>query len=186
MTGSAPATGKRTTVSVAAQLALAIAVFLAASPVAPAQDGGCALVQDNRNPNEKILRCGEALVIRVAPGTVYRLIPGPGSRQPSGARLDSGALMIELDRSKTKRTFQIQTPHAIAAVRGTTWAVEVKPEQTSTFVVADVVTVTRANRSNAVVLNAGEGVDVTAGRGPLTVKVWSEDRARTLLGRFGQ
>lgn len=176
---------KRAAVAATGLLALAIALWLAAPPLARAQDG-CALVQDDRNPYEKILRCGQGLAIRVAPSTVYRLITAPGSRQPTGARLDSGALMIELDRSKTKRNFQIQTPHAIAAVRGTTWAVEVKPAQTSTFVVAGAVAVTRANGSNAVVLNAGEGVDVPGGTGPLTVKVWSEDRARTLLGRFGQ
>jgi ferric-dicitrate binding protein FerR (iron transport regulator) len=185
MTKQAPCIGKRAAVAAAARLALAIAVWLAAAPLARAQDG-CALVPDERNPREKILRCGEGLTIRVAPSTVYRLLTAPGSRQPTGARLDSGALMIELDRSKTKRNFQIQTPHAIAAVRGTTWATEVNATQTSTFVVAGAVAVTRANRGDGVVLNAGEGVDVPAGTGPLTVKVWSEDRARTLLGRFGQ
>jgi len=185
MNGQVPSPGTRAAVSAAALLALA-AFWLAATPLARAQDNGCSLVQDDRNPYEKILRCGVGLAIRVAPSTVYRLITPPGSREPTGARLDSGALMIELDRSKTKRNFQIQTPHAIAAVRGTTWAVEVNPKQSSTFVVAGVVAVSRVNRTDTVVLNAGEGVDVPAGTGPLTVKAWSEDRARTLLGRFGQ
>jgi FecR protein len=170
----------------AAQLVLAVALWLVAPAFAYAQGGGCILVPEGVTPAENILRCGPGLTIRVAPGTVYRLTAPRGSQQPTRAQLDSGALLIEFDRGTVRRNFQIQTPHAIAAVRGTTWAVDVTPAQTSTFVVTGAVSVTRVTRSNTVVLADGEGVDVAPGTGPLKVTRWGEPRVRALLSRFGQ
>src|SRR5262249_31610924 len=82
------------------------------------------------------------------------------------------------DRGAERRNCQIETPDAIAAVRGTTWAVEVTPAQTNTFVVTGAVAVTRVTRSNTVVLADGEGVDVAPGTGPLKVTRWGEPRVR--------
>jgi hypothetical protein len=39
-------------------------------------------------------------------------------------------------RFQRRREFQILTPQAIASVRGTKWAMEVKPGETSTLVLA--------------------------------------------------
>jgi len=146
-----------------------------------AQPSGCSLVDDPHNPSEKILRCGDDLAVRPARGTRYKLTTPEGQSLPTGAELDSGALMIE-----GRKPFQILTPHAIAAVRGTKWAVEVKAKQSSTFVVSGSVEVRRRAGKRTVELTAGEGVDVSGGRGPLEVKRWKKKRVKALLARFGE
>jgi FecR protein len=153
------------------------------------QSSGCVLVPDNRSPSEKILRCGSNLTIRSAPNTVYRLTHPDNRRQPGGARLDSGALLIEFTPNEGQRDFRILTPQAITAVRGTRWAVEVRPSQTSTLVLSGSVEVTRRSRAGArasAVLGAGEGVDVSAGTGPIVVKRWAQTRIDALIARFGR
>ena len=151
------------------------------------------LIPDDRNPSEKILRCGSNLTIRSAPNTRYRLTSPDNRRQPGGARLDSGALLIEFAPNGGQRDFRILTPHAITAVRGTRWAVEVGPSQTSTFVIFGSVEVTQRSRRGAApgaresaVLGAGEGVDVSPGAGPIVVKRWAQKRIDALMARFGQ
>jgi hypothetical protein len=62
---------------------------------------------------------------------------------------------------------------------------EVKPDQTSTLGLNGVVQVSRANRTAAVLLRRGEGVDVGPSVGPLEVKRWAPQRANALLARFG-
>src|SRR5262249_40373279 len=135
---------------------------------------------------EMVLRCGRDLLIRTAPFTSYRLTGQQGGGLPTGAQVESGALLIELNPGKSRRNFQIQTPHAIAAVRGTKWAVEVEVDRTSTLVVSGAVRVTRLDRSNGATLAAGQGADVSPGSGPIVVKPWGETRIRTLMARFGQ
>src|SRR4051794_35864791 len=102
-------------------LVAAAFIWLCAPAQGCAQPSGCALVPNDRNASEQVLRCGD-LTIRTATDTQGRL-PGKHPRRPSGAQLDSGALMIELKKSKGRK-FQILTPHASAAVRGTKWAME--------------------------------------------------------------
>ena len=158
------------------------------------QSDGCVLVPDGRNPSEKILRCGGNLAIRSAPNTAYRLTNPDNRRQPGGARLDSGALLIEFTPNEGERDFRILTPQAITAVRGTRWAVEVGRSQTSTLVISGAVEVTRRNSRRgaapgvreSAVLRAGEGVDVAAGTGPIVVKRWAQTRIDALMARFGQ
>lgn len=151
-----------------------------------AEPGGCNLLPDDRDPSIKVLRCGEDLTIRIAADTDYKLSEQKGQALPTSAQLKSGALMVEFKPGPRQRSFQILTPNAIAAVRGTTWAVEVTSEQSSTLAVSGSVDVTRANGSSRVTLQAGEGADVTAGTGPITVKRWGEKRAKALLARFAQ
>jgi hypothetical protein len=174
--------------------AVSLSIWLCTPPLVLGQSLGCVLVPDSRNPSEKILRCGSNLTIRSAPNTSYRLT-GPDNRpQPGGARLDSGALLIEFTPNGGQRDFRILTPQAITAVRGTRWAVEVGPRQTSTLVISGSVEVTRRNNRRgaapgvrqSAVLRAGEGVDVSAGTGPIVVKRWAQTRIDALMARFGQ
>jgi hypothetical protein len=109
-----------------------------------------------------------------------------GREPPDGARLDSGALMIEFMPRARLKNFQILTPHAIAAVRGTKWAVEVVPDRTSTLVISGTVEVMRPRGTRAALLHAGEGADVSAGAGRIVVKRWARERVDALLARFGQ
>lgn len=165
--------------------ASAFAILLSTCGAGLAQ-GRCALVPDERNRSEKVLRCGDRLTIRAAPNTRYRLQSSePAGDLPSGAVLDVGALLIEFQPSETRRSFQILTPHAIAAVRGTKWAMEVENDVTSTLVVLGFVEVRRPNASQGALLRAGQGADVTPGSGPVIVKRWPRPRVDALLARFG-
>jgi hypothetical protein len=115
---------------------------------------------------------------------------------PSSVQLDSGALLIEF-HAKRRRDFQILTPATVASVRGTKWATEVKPGQSSTLVLEGQVMVKRRSTAESVVLGPGEGVDVFTGvaaagkrKGgglkPLAVKRWAPARVKALLARFGE
>jgi ferric-dicitrate binding protein FerR (iron transport regulator) len=159
---------------------VATVLAVAASSASIAQQSGCSLVDDPHNRSEKVLRCGDNLTVRTARGTRYKLIQ-EGQSLPTGAELNSGALMIE-----GRKPFQILTPHAIAAVRGTKWAVEVKPIQTSVLTISGVIDVKRRAGRQTVSLEAGEGVDVARGGGVLEVKRWKKKRVKALLARFGQ
>jgi ferric-dicitrate binding protein FerR (iron transport regulator) len=166
-------------------IALALLWWGAAAP-ASAQTAGCVLVADERNPPEQILRCGKSLDIRTAAGTVYHPVERRGAL-PRAVELDEGALMIEFHPSAALRHFQILTPNAIAAVRGTRWVVEVTPERSSTLVIRGKVAVSRRETvGNTVLLGPGDGADVAPGDEPLVVKHWAEPRVRALLARFGE
>jgi hypothetical protein len=167
-------------------IALALALWLGASAQGLAQPAGCTLVPDDRNPSEKILRCGDTLAIRHAPNTRYRLTGQNGRQAPTGARLDSGALLIEFTPNDRQKNFQILTPHAIAAVRGTRWAVDVEHGNTATLVLSGSVAVTSPRAPRGVLLNPGEGADVTAATRDIVVKRWGQKRVDALLARFGQ
>jgi FecR protein len=153
---------------------------------AAAQSKPCGLVADDQNPPEQILRCGDMLTLRSAHGTVYRLIGGAGGGEPRAVEVDEGAVMTEFHPSRTHRTFQILTPNAIAAVRGTKWVVEVSAERSSAFVISGSVAVRRLHGAQGVLLKMGDGVDVSSDPDPLTVKHWAEKRVQALLARFGQ
>jgi hypothetical protein len=173
----------------------ATALFSLGTWVALAQSGTCVLSPDTRSPKDKILRCGTALTITPAPGTVYWPAAAGEDGLPSSVQLDSGALLIEFN-SKRRREFQILTPQLVASVRGTKWAMEVKRGQTSTLVLTGEVTVARKNDPKTVVVAAGQGVDVAAPElprsingatpEPIAVKQWAPGRVKELLGQFGQ
>jgi FecR-like protein len=174
---------------------VAIAFWLGDPTPLFAQAGGCQLIPDDHNPSEKILRCGDGLTIRSAEKTRYHLVDEHGQALPSGtapkalpsgAQLESGALMLEFKPTDNRRNFQILTPHAIAAVRGTTWAVEVEPDRTSTLVISGFVEVMRPNAKTGTRLRAGQGADVSAEPGPIMAKRWATPRVHALLARFGQ
>ena len=128
---------------------LSLWAWLAASAVV-AQSGACVLSPDRRNPNLRILRCGSELTITPAPGTAYQPAAAGDDGLPASVQLDSGALLIEFN-SKRRHELQILTPQAVASVRGTKWAMEVKPGATSTLVLAGEVTVARKNDPEKVV-----------------------------------
>ena len=166
--------------------ALALVLCLAAwSPQALAA-GACKLVPDAGVPSHKIMRCGAELTVTPAPGAKFQPVYSPGEPIPSAVRLDSGALLIEFHPSERARAFEILTPLAIAAVRGTKWAVDVAPKQTSTFVVSGAVAVINRRLNQYVVLTAGEGVDVAPADTTMIQKRWGDARVRAMLARFGE
>ncbi len=159
---------------------VACLAWLPMAGAALAQAGSCRTVPD-RNSGDLILQCGPNLKVRPAPGTLYHASDGS---PPRALTLDGGALLIEFHPSARQRTFEILTPMAVAAVRGTRWAVETQSDQTSVLTLSGAVAVRRSNASEAVVLHAGEGVDVDFHPGALQVKRWKPERVRALLARF--
>jgi hypothetical protein len=99
--------------------------------------------------------------------------------------LDGKALLIEVAPKPGGNKFQVVTPQAIAAVRGTKWAVDVAGDKTSVLVVNGRVGVGGRTGGRGVTLRPGEGVDVEVGA-PLTVKRWAPARVSALLARLGQ
>jgi hypothetical protein len=166
--------------------AVLIGATFAGSTAARAGGGACALVASEHDPSVKILRCGDSLTVHVASGSHYRLIAKPGQPLPSAIQLNDGALLIEFQPSPQQQDFQILTPLAVAAVRGTKWAVEVSAARTSTLVLAGAVAVTNRHLNQYVILREGEGVDITPMDTSMVQKRWGEARVRALLARFGE
>jgi hypothetical protein len=151
-----------------------------------AQPTGC-VMQSVDAPRRYILHCRDGLRLEAEPGTDYTL----GDRDRNGRvdtiNLQNGALFLETGAQSQGAGFQVRTPLAIAAVRGTQWALDVTQGGTAVFVLSGRVAVQRSNARAGVELGPGEGVDVDdSGRGALTVRRWPTQRANTLLARFGR
>ncbi|MEM9763430.1 MAG: FecR family protein [Pseudomonadota bacterium] len=106
-----------------------------------------------------------------------------GFAAPGALSLEAGAVLIEIPEG---HAFQVRTPHAVAAVRGTLYAVETQEDVTSVFVLEGTVAA-RAVEAGAptVLLGAGEGIDLHAGA-PASAATWGEARSQALLARFGR
>ena len=130
-----------------------------------------------------VLECAGGLVIELEAGTDLTY----GDRAdglPRWIGLTKGRALISA--APGGAVPQIRTPQAIAAVRGTVYAVEALTESTAVFVLEGTVEVTRSDSvRDRVSLMAGQGVDVADGQ-PMEASLWSADRVRELLSRFGR
>ncbi len=159
---------------------------LSSSETALAQGVGCVL-QTAAAPQRQILRCRDGLTIEAEAGASYNLVDRNRDAQPDGVNLQGRAILIDAPARSARPGFQIMTPQAIAAVRGTQWAVDVSGSRTSVFVVTGRVAVRRVSGNiQGVSLGPGEGVDVEAGASPLVVRRWPAARAAALLARLGR
>ncbi len=151
-----------------------------------AQAPGCRVVQED-DPPRQILHCADGLTLTAEQETAFRLVGGARSGRPRAVELNDRGLLTEAPAGSLSRGFQVRTPHAVAAVRGTSWAMDVTAGNTAVFVAQGVVSVRRAETTRGgVTLRAGDGVDVQAGGGALQVKRWAPARASALLARFGR
>jgi FecR protein len=166
--------------------AAALLLAALAGPLPASAAGACALVPNGRLPPQKILQCGQTLTVRPAPGASYQPLYKEGDPLPVAIRLTDGALLIEYHPAKPNEKFQILTPLAIAAVRGTKWAMDVTTAQTSTLVVTGIVAVTNRRLNQFVVLTEGRGVDITPTDTTVVARTWGDERVRALLSRFGE
>jgi hypothetical protein len=130
------------------------------------------------------LRCRDGLIIVAEDGAKFTL-QGRGS-EVSGVDLQSKAVLVDAPRQKGKSRFQVITPRAVAAVRGTKWAVDAQQSRTSVLVLSGQVAVRRPKGGGEVVLGAGDGVDVEPGTDALVVKRWAQPRIDALLARLKQ
>ncbi|MCK1541587.1 FecR domain-containing protein [Bradyrhizobium sp. 147] len=133
----------------------------------------------------QVWRCDNGITIVAENGARFELKDANRDGHIDSVELSSKALLIEVPKKPGGNPFKVLTPQAIAAVRGTKWAVDVADAKTSVFVAGGRVGVTRRARGRGVVLGPGEGVDVEA-TGPLTVKTWGQPRVDALMARLGQ
>jgi hypothetical protein len=165
-------------------VALACLLFPIEMAAAQPANMGCATESPANAP--QTLRCEGGVTIVAENGARFTLQDRDGNGRVDSAELSSKALLLEVPKKQGGNRFQVITPQAIAAVRGTKWAVDAAEGKTSVFVVNGRVAVGRRTGTHSVTLGAGEGVDVEAARGPLTVKRWPKARVAALMARLGQ
>ncbi len=161
-----------------------LACTLSAIEVA-AQPANLGCSPENSTLTAQTFRCDGGVTIVAENGARYVLHDRDGNGRVDSAELSSKALLIEVPKKPGANKFQVTTPQAIAAVRGTKWAVDAVEDKTSVFVVNGRVAVSRRTGGSTVTLGPGEGVDVEAA-GPLTVKRWGPPRVAALMARLGQ
>jgi FecR-like protein len=167
-----------------ATLGISAAFAVNAASAQPA-NMGCSTAQ---GPNAtQTIRCRGDVIIVAEDGARYTLQSHDKSGDVDTVDLQSKAVLIDAPKPKAKRRLQVITPQAIAAVRGTKWAVDVQDTRTSVLVLRGTVAVRRPSGGRQVQLGPGEGVDVDRGSTePLTVKRWGQPRVDALLARLGQ
>jgi uncharacterized protein (TIGR00369 family) len=126
--------------------------LLALPVAAAAQTSGCAL--QNADGGCRILRCPGGVTVTAEAGAGFNLNDRNGDGNPDSASLRRKAILVDVDSSRHTGGFQVVTPQAIAAVRGTQWAVDVGGGQTSVLVVRGAVAVRRP-QGDSVVLRPG-------------------------------
>lgn len=145
---------------------------------------GCA---SERTANSaQTLHCDHGVTIVAEDGAQFQLKDRDRNGEVDAVDLHSKALLLEAPTQRAGRRFVVTTPQAIAAVRGTRWAVDAGPTTTSILVLGGQVTVRGHAGNSRVVLGPGEGVDVAGGAEPLAVKRWPQARVGALLARLGQ
>jgi hypothetical protein len=158
-----------------------IGMTVAAAQPAPA---GCSSSKPLNAP--QILHCPGDLTIVAENGAKFTLQSLDKKGGVNSVDLQSKALLIDAPRQRGKRRFRVTTPQAIAAVRGTKWAVDAQETRTSVLVLRGRVAVRRPRGAGLVVLGPGDGVDVEPGTAPLVIKRWPQPRVDALLARLGQ
>ena len=162
------------------------AAYFSVADTAVAQSGGC-LLQRIAGTTRQVMRCADGVTITAEGGARFNIVDSNRDGRPDAVSLRNRAVLVDVDRTLRTEGFRVVTPQAIAAVRGTRWAVDVKNGTTSVFVVRGRVAVGRTASRPTVVLSVGEGVDVVQGSSePLTVRRWPPARAAALLARLGQ
>ena len=156
---------------------------------APAQPATTACSPAPSANATQTLRCRGGLIIVAEEGAKFTVQSQGRSGGRNGAvnavDLQGKALLLDAPKQSGKNRLEVTTPQAIAAVRGTKWAVDVQDKKTSVLVLRGAVAVRRPASGGEVVLGPGDGVDVEPGTDPLTVKHWPEARVQALLARLG-
>ena len=158
-----------------------IGVTVAAAQPVPA---GCSSNHPANAP--QTLQCPGDLTIVAENGAKFTLQSLDKKGGVDSVNLQSKALLIDAPAQRGKRRFRVTTPQAIAAVRGTKWAVDAQETRTSVLVLRGQVAVRRPKGAGQVVLGPGDGVDVEPGTAALVIKRWPQPRVDALLARLGQ
>jgi ferric-dicitrate binding protein FerR (iron transport regulator) len=164
-------------------IGLAWSLLLVGQAAAQAANLGCT-ASPSANATQT-LRCDGGITIVAENGAKFELKDANRDGHIDSVELSNKALLIAVPKKKGGNPFKVLTPQAIAAVRGTKWAVDVADGKTSAFVADGRVGVSRAAGGRGIVLGPGEGVDVEAA-GALVVKRWGQPRIAALMARLGQ
>ncbi|MET1412907.1 FecR domain-containing protein [Roseibium sp. HPY-6] len=135
------------------------------------------------DPPRIVYQCEGGVVLEAEAAAALGIVTSGADNRPTDVDVSSDAVLIEV--APGSGPFQIRTPHAIAAVRGTVYAVDVEDGKTAVFVSEGEVAVSRPDGSDQVLLGQGFGVDVAPGE-PLVAREWGAERVRNLLSRFGR
>jgi hypothetical protein len=166
---------------------LAVACATLGIGMASAQQTNFGCTSEQKPNAVQTLRCRNDLMIVAEDGAKFTLQSHNKSGDVDAVDLQSKAVLVDAPRQKAKSRFQVITPQAIAAVRGTKWAVDAQESRTSVLVLRGQVAVQRPAGSGQVLLGPGEGVDVDRGSTEaLVVKRWPQPRVDALLARLGQ
>lgn len=168
----------------AGSIALASALLLFAGPAA-AQPAASGCMSAQTAQGTQTLHCETAITIVAESGARFELRDRNRDGHVDSVELSTKALLLEVPKKQGRARFNVVTPQAIAAVRGTKWAVDAESGKTSVFVVDGRVSVARSAGRRSVVLGPGEGVDVETS-GDLVVKRWGAARVAALMARLGQ
>jgi len=160
----------------------ALFATLTTSPLAAQTLSGCNKTE-LQDPPRIVFKCAGGITLEAEAATALGIVERQPDDRPSDVEVSNDGLYIEV--TPGSGPFQIQTPHAIAAVRGTVYVVDVTDEMTAVFVREGAVSVSRADGSEQVVLTPGLGVDVEPGT-PLETRRWPAARVDALLSRFGR
>ena len=157
---------------------------LSLEPVA-AQPANLGCTSSPSSNATQTLRCDNGITIVAESGARFELKDNNRDGHIDSIELSSKALLVEVPRKPGGNRFKVLTPQAIAAVRGTKWAVDASDGKTAVFVADGRVAVSRRAGGKSVTLGVGEGVDVE-GPGALVVKRWGAPRVAALMARLGQ
>ncbi|MBB3453172.1 hypothetical protein FHT86_001428 [Rhizobium sp. BK313] len=150
-----------------------------------AQTAGCSL-RPAVSAQRQTLNCEPGLSITIERGARYQLADRNRDGRVDAVVLNSKAALVDVDNSRIQGGFEVVTPQAIAAVRGTRWAVDAERGKTSVLVLRGRVAVNKVSTGQGVTLGRGQGVDVDRGRSPLRVTSWGQPRINALMARLGQ
>ena len=162
-----------------------LCAFVDITPVA-AQQMAAGCTSEHPANAAQTLRCRGGVIIVAEDGARFSLQDRDKNGVVDSVDLQSKALLLDVPKQPGKDRFKVTTPQAIAAVRGTKWAVDVQETRTSVLVLRGEVAVQRPSGAGRVTLGPGQGVDVDPGTAPLIVKRWPEARVAALLARLGQ
>jgi ferric-dicitrate binding protein FerR (iron transport regulator) len=164
-------------------IACAFLAFLAGPALAQPANLGC--TSKSTAQGAQTLQCEQSITIVTEDGAKFELRDRNRDGRVDSVELSNKALLIEVPKKPGGNRFNVVTPQAIAAVRGTKWAVDASEGKTSVFVVEGSVNVTRPSGGGDVVLKPGDGVDVEP-TGTLIVKRWPPARVAALMARLGR
>jgi hypothetical protein len=132
------------------------------------------------------LRMNDGSVISAASGSRVEIknfaAGGQGQPREASLALASGLLRAVVSRAAEPSHFEVQTATGVAAVRSTDWFVEAKPGMTTVGVLTGSVELSSAATGRSVVIPAGWGARLFAGKDPVPPRRWLRSEFARVIG----